>query len=130
MLGIINAFVHIILYLYYYLAALGPEVQKHLWWKKYVTKMQLIQFGIILIHNLQVLPRQCDYPKVFNFLLCVEAAYFIYLFGSFYVRAYIEKKPQTTIVKVKENGNVANGKTANDSISNGHAFSNGKSKTN
>lgn len=92
--------------------------------------MQLIQFGIIFIHNLQVLPRQCDYPKVFNFLLCVEAVYFIYLFGSFYVRAYIEKKPQATIVKVEEKRNVANEKTANGSISNRHAFSNGKSKTN
>lgn len=92
--------------------------------------MQLIQFGIILIHNLQVLPRQCGYPKVINFLLCIEAVYFIYLFGSFYVRAYIENKPQITIVKVEENGNVDNEKTANASISNGHPFSNGKSKTN
>lgn len=28
--------------MYYGLAALGPEVQKYLWWKKYITKMQLV----------------------------------------------------------------------------------------
>ena len=38
----INCFVHIWMYMYYGLAALGPEVQKYLWWKKYITKMQLV----------------------------------------------------------------------------------------
>lgn len=128
LLGLINAFIHIILYTYYYLASLGPEVQKYLWWKKYVTKLQLVQFIIILFHNLQAIPRDCAYPKTFNVLLVIQAGYFTYLFGSFYIRAYIEKKPQETIIKVsskkkvEENGNtiLANGYKANGSISNGN----------
>ena len=38
----INCFVHIIMYSYYFLAGLGPSVQKYLWWKKYVTVLQLV----------------------------------------------------------------------------------------
>lgn len=44
----INCFVHIWMYMYYGLAALGPEVQRYLWWKKYITKMQLVIFYTIL----------------------------------------------------------------------------------
>ncbi|XP_050310158.1 elongation of very long chain fatty acids protein 7-like [Anthonomus grandis grandis] len=149
LLGVCNAFVHVVLYSYYFLSSLGPEVQKYLWWKKHVTKLQLVQFVIILVHNVQVLPRNCNYPKIFNVLLSIQAGYFIYLFGSFYVRAYIEKKPQTTIIKnelkekVEENGNtiIPNGKhqfngmhnghsthTSNGYISNGHAL-NGNATT-
>ena len=40
--GLINSFVHIIMYTYYMLAALGPSVQKYLWWKKHVTTLQLV----------------------------------------------------------------------------------------
>ncbi|KAJ8300289.1 hypothetical protein KUTeg_021808, partial [Tegillarca granosa] len=36
-----NTFVHIIMYSYYGLAAMGPHMQKYLWWKKYITKLQL-----------------------------------------------------------------------------------------
>lgn len=38
----INSFIHIIMYLYYCLSALGPSVQKYLWWKKYLTILQLV----------------------------------------------------------------------------------------
>jgi hypothetical protein len=42
LLGVINTFVHIIMYSYYMLAALGPQVQKYLWWKKYLTLLQMV----------------------------------------------------------------------------------------
>lgn len=40
--GALNAFVHVVMYSYYFLAALGPEVQKYLWWKKYITRLQMV----------------------------------------------------------------------------------------
>ena len=43
LLGLINSFVHIIMYSYYLLAALGPTVQKYLWWKKYITTLQMVR---------------------------------------------------------------------------------------
>ena len=42
LIGFLNSFVHVIMYSYYLLAALGPQVQKYLWWKKYITKLQLV----------------------------------------------------------------------------------------
>lgn len=42
-IGMINSFVHIIMYTYYLLSAFGPRVQPYLWWKKYITTMQLVR---------------------------------------------------------------------------------------
>lgn len=30
------------MYLYYGLAALGPHMQQYLWWKRYLTSLQLV----------------------------------------------------------------------------------------
>ncbi|GLV42889.1 uncharacterized protein CBL_09969 [Carabus blaptoides fortunei] len=38
-----NSFVHVIMYSYYFLAALGPAIQKYLWWKRYLTQLQLVR---------------------------------------------------------------------------------------
>jgi len=38
----LNSFIHILMYSYYGLSALGPAVQKYLWWKRYLTKLQLV----------------------------------------------------------------------------------------
>ena len=37
-----NCLVHTVMYGYYGLAAIGPHMQKYLWWKKYLTVMQLV----------------------------------------------------------------------------------------
>jgi elongation of very long chain fatty acids protein 7 len=38
--------VHVIMYLYYMLAAMGPEYQKYLWWKKHLTTIQLVSIAV------------------------------------------------------------------------------------
>lgn len=38
----INSLVHVLMYSYYGLTALGPAVQKYLWWKKHLTLIQLV----------------------------------------------------------------------------------------
>ena len=50
----LNSGVHCVMYLYYFLAACGPSVQKYLWWKKYLTTMQMVQFVLVFLHALQV----------------------------------------------------------------------------
>lgn len=40
--GFLNTFVHIIMYTYYMLSAMGPQYQKYLWWKKYLTTLQMV----------------------------------------------------------------------------------------
>lgn len=46
-IGVINSFVHIIMYSYYLLAALGPQYQKYLWWKKYITNIQMVIYSFM-----------------------------------------------------------------------------------
>jgi len=38
----LNCVVHVIMYTYYGLSALGPGFQKFLWWKKHLTSIQLV----------------------------------------------------------------------------------------
>ncbi|KAH7968958.1 hypothetical protein HPB52_013202 [Rhipicephalus sanguineus] len=33
-----NTLVHLVMYSYYFLAALGPRAQRFLWWKRYLTQ--------------------------------------------------------------------------------------------
>jgi len=40
--ALINSSVHVLMYTYYGLSALGPHMQEYLWWKKYLTRIQLV----------------------------------------------------------------------------------------
>jgi len=61
--GFLNAGVHVVMYSYYFLAALGPSIQPFLWWKRYLTKLQMLQFLVFIIHAIQPLFVECNYPK-------------------------------------------------------------------
>ncbi|RWS23398.1 elongation of very long chain fatty acids protein-like isoform X2, partial [Leptotrombidium deliense] len=87
---VMNSFVHVIMYLYYGLSAFGPKVQKYLWWKRYITSMQLIQFVILLIHGVHKYVNDCDFPKVFLWLNIGNAVIFFALFFDFYRTSYVK----------------------------------------
>lgn len=42
-----NAAIHILMYLYYGLASCGPKIQKYLWWKKYLTIIQMVRHPLV-----------------------------------------------------------------------------------
>uniref|UniRef100_A0A8D8WJQ1 Elongation of very long chain fatty acids protein n=1 Tax=Cacopsylla melanoneura TaxID=428564 RepID=A0A8D8WJQ1_9HEMI len=88
-IGIINSFVHVVMYSYYFLAALGPQVQKHLWWKKYITRLQLVQFAIILSYAAFIIINECPLPKALNWIMAFQSTVFSILFANFYYKAYI-----------------------------------------
>jgi len=46
LIGLINSLVHVVMYMYYGLAALGPQMQKYLWWKRYLTSLQLVRLSL------------------------------------------------------------------------------------
>lgn len=107
LLGVINSFIHIIMYAYYMLASIGPHMNKYLWWKKYLTSLQLIQFCIIFVHTFQIYFNGCNYPLVLTTLLNLNALIFIYLFGSFYIENYIksEKRKKNKTEKITKTAN-------------------------
>jgi hypothetical protein len=94
----INCFVHVVMYAYYGLAALGIEVH----WKRYITQMQLVQFVVVFFYDLYIAfaGPQCCVGVAGNIcarmhLLC--AGYMVSLvlfFGHFYVNSYRSKARQ------------------------------------
>ncbi|XP_076075654.1 very long chain fatty acid elongase 7-like [Mytilus galloprovincialis] len=94
-LALLNTFVHILMYGYYGLSALGPHVQKYLWWKKYITKLQLAQFFLVIIHTSLNIVTECDFPNGYNVAVFVYAFSLVFLFANFYKSAY-EKKEHST----------------------------------
>ncbi|PNF37535.1 Elongation of very long chain fatty acids protein AAEL008004 [Cryptotermes secundus] len=98
--GLINTFVHIVMYTYYLLSALGPHYQKYLWWKKYLTTFQMVQFVVIMVHAFQLLFTECNYPRAFVWFIGMHAVMFFFLFNEFYKQAY-QKKRRISVVKTR-----------------------------
>ncbi|XP_041976755.1 elongation of very long chain fatty acids protein AAEL008004-like isoform X2 [Aricia agestis] len=90
--GLLNTFVHIIMYTYYMLAAMGPQMRRWLWWKKYLTALQMIQFIGIMVHAFQLLFIECDYPRAFVWWIGMHAVMFFFLFKDFYNQSYSRSK--------------------------------------
>ena len=82
---------HVTMYSYYALAALGPQIQPYLWWKKYITQLQLIQFFILFIYGIFVYIFS-DYPSFAFWLATSQPIIFFGFFADFYIKSY--KKPK------------------------------------
>jgi elongation of very long chain fatty acids protein 7 len=110
--AMLNAFVHIVMYFYYMIAAMGPEYQKYIWWKKYLTAFQMVseqsedsratnnrifhsqlQFVAIFTHQFQLLwVPDCEYPKGFMVWIGLHGVMFLFLFSDFYKQNYMKQK--------------------------------------
>ncbi|KAF7246036.1 hypothetical protein EG68_10321 [Paragonimus skrjabini miyazakii] len=87
--AMLNCFIHLLMYTYYGLAAAGPKFRRYIWWKKYLTTAQIIQFVVTILHSVYTLSlRDCNYPKLFNYWILSYALIFLVLFANFYSRAY------------------------------------------
>jgi hypothetical protein len=93
--GLLNTFVHVVMYFYYMVAAMGPRYQKFIWWKKHLTNLQMIQFILIATHAFQLLFIECNYPKAFVWWIGCHGVLFLFLFSSFYTSAYTKSKSTT-----------------------------------
>ncbi|XP_037782502.1 elongation of very long chain fatty acids protein-like isoform X1 [Penaeus monodon] len=93
LMGLLNSFVHVVMYGYYLLAAMGPKVRPYLWWKKHVTTLQMVQFITVIVHALQLTVADCPgVPPALNLWVGLNALMFLGLFADFYVKSYREKR--------------------------------------
>ncbi|XP_014478535.1 PREDICTED: elongation of very long chain fatty acids protein AAEL008004 [Dinoponera quadriceps] len=92
--GALNSIVHIFMYSYYLIAALGSKYRKYLWWKKYMTWIQLLQFGMMMTYLMLTLAMDCQMPKALTYFFITNIVIFIYLFSDFYRKTYKAKKIQ------------------------------------
>lgn len=99
LIGLINSFVHIVMYSYYLLSAMGPQIQKYLWWKKYITQMQMIQFCIAFLHSAQLLYTDCGYPRWSVCFTLPNAIFFYMLFDDFAKKNYTKPADKKATIK-------------------------------
>lgn len=96
----VNTLVHTIMYSYYFLATFGPAVQPYLWWKRYLTSLQIAQFVLILI-QLATIPLstsdKCKYPRGFLAVAFAGAILFLWLFYTYYLDTYTTSKKSARI---------------------------------
>jgi len=98
----INLAVHVIMYYYY---ARTSVIKKRVWWKKYLTTMQIVQFiidiaiiySVLVANNLYkvfpnfILSYPCagtDFAHVFG---CIIVSSYLYLFIDFFKKTYKTK---------------------------------------
>jgi len=95
----VNAFVHTVMYSYYFLTALYPEYKKSIWWKKHITELQLVQFVVTSLHaTVGLLNPYCSYPKSLLAIFIPQDVFMFILFWDFYKKAYL-KKPEKAKVE-------------------------------
>ncbi|XP_016991492.1 elongation of very long chain fatty acids protein F [Drosophila rhopaloa] len=89
--GLLNSLVHTVMYFYYYLSSEYPQVRSNIWWKKYITLTQLSQFLLLFSYSTYVrfFSPNCGVPHGILHLNMLQGVVFFYLFGKFYIQAYL-----------------------------------------
>lgn len=92
---IFNSLVHVVMYSYYALSAMGPAIQKYLWWKKYITQIQLVQFIIFFFYGGTYFFYQTNWPRVLMYTAIAQPPLYLVMFFSFYIRSYCLNEVKT-----------------------------------
>ncbi|GBM60877.1 hypothetical protein AVEN_49638-1 [Araneus ventricosus] len=80
----INTVIHIVMYSYYGLAAFGPKMRKYLWWKKYLTVIQITQIFFVAVYLLIGVLTGCEEMGLVESLAFVYVFLNLVLFLNFY----------------------------------------------
>ncbi|CAM1304965.1 ELOVL4 (predicted) [Pycnogonum litorale] len=86
--AMLNSFVHVFMYLYYGLAAVGPVCHPYLFWKRYLTILQLVQFSAALVVGISAILTGCQFTLWMQYALVIYMMSFIVLFANFYKNSY------------------------------------------
>jgi elongation of very long chain fatty acids protein 4 len=83
----INSIIHLIMYSHYLCTSLGYNNP----FKKYITRTQLLQFAVCLIHSLAVIGVEEIVPKKYAVIELIYQTTMLVLFSNFYVKSYPSK---------------------------------------
>ncbi|XP_033166802.1 elongation of very long chain fatty acids protein F [Drosophila mauritiana] len=96
-----NVLVHIVMYGYYYASSQSENVQESLWWKKYLTLGQLVQFLMMFLHCMYTyFQPNCSASRGVIYVISSASAFMFLMFTKFYIKTYIRPK------EVKSKGKV------------------------
>lgn len=94
----INSAIHVVMYAYYLLATY-PSLRPHLWWKRYLTALQMLQFVAVLVYNIfgyYYFDKVCGKSQKAALTgSLISATIFLVLFQSFYRQAYSTPNKQS-----------------------------------
>lgn len=86
---ILNGFIHAIMYTYYFVTLHTKQV----WWKKYMTSMQLIQFLLMNAQAIYLLYSECtSFPPRVTMIYLVYIQSLFWLFMNFFIKNFFQAK--------------------------------------
>nr|ANN11902.1 polyunsaturated fatty acid elongase Elovl5 [Siganus guttatus] len=83
----LNSFVHVVMYSYYGLSAI-PALRPYLWWKKYITQLQLVQFFLTMFQTYCAVLWPCGFPIGWLYFQISYMVTLVILFSNFYIQTY------------------------------------------
>ena len=98
---VLNGFIHTVMYTYYFICmhTKDPATGKSLpiWWKSYLTLMQMIQFITMMSQGTYLVAFGCkdlSAPVTATYVVYILSLFF--LFAQFYVQSYVKPKKKKT----------------------------------
>ena len=79
-----NSFIHFLMYLHYFITTLGINNP----FKKYITRTQLLQFAVCLVHSIAVIAVEDIVPKRYAVIELIYQTTMLVLFSNFYLKSY------------------------------------------
>ncbi|XP_055931559.1 elongation of very long chain fatty acids protein 4-like [Argiope bruennichi] len=89
---LLNSFVHVIMYFYYGLSAFGKSIQKYLWWKRYLTIIQIVQFLLVIAYIIISVGTGCEKMTNLQIFYVFFVVSILVLFIIFYRNSFKRKK--------------------------------------
>ncbi|XP_034487025.1 elongation of very long chain fatty acids protein F-like [Drosophila innubila] len=100
--GLLNLFVHIVMYGYYYLASQNSLNKRNLWWKQYITILQMVQFVIIFAHSAWTLTQpNCQVSRPLIYMVIFMSVIMFTMFSNFFIHVYVLPKRKIVEEKLK-----------------------------
>lgn len=97
------------MYTYYMFAAMGPQYQRFLWWKKYLTALQMVNFFRILFFNFLiqtkkkllfvVFDRRTHYDVLKRFIIYLSTLCLCFILGT--IRCHYGSRLPTLIYRLQ-----------------------------
>nr|CAH7761848.1 unnamed protein product [Callosobruchus chinensis] len=110
---VVNSFIHILMYAYYYMSSFGPSWQKKLApWKPKLTMLQMVQFTLLIIHALTSLTPNCQVPRTLLMIYIPNVVVIFKMFYDFYQKSYSTKQQDKVTRKAKNNHKKSSAKAA------------------
>src|SRR5690554_2211499 len=84
-----NSFVHVWMYSYYLIATFG----KTIWWKRYITLLQISQLSLFVVQGVSLLFTGAPEFRFIGIINGIYASTLVALFLNFYSKSYKKTSP-------------------------------------